>query len=157
MSNVIDQTYAALEKLASSKLNALVDAINVHDHGTIGGVQITQTKHVLWYLPGEIAQGNSQGARVYIDVTGTITKVRLHADIAPTDASLIVDIHLNGTTIWSAQGNRATLASGNENSSTTTFNTTAITAGQYLTLDVDQIGLTLPGEDLTVELTFTQP
>ena len=157
MPNVITQTYAALERLASSKLNALVSAINAHDHSSVGGVPITETKHVIWYIAGdqEASTTITKGARVYIDVAGTITRVRLHARTAPTDASLIVDLHLNGTTIWSTQGNRATLTTGNTDSSTTTFNTTAIASGQYLDMFVDAIGTTLPGTDLTVELTFT--
>lgn len=155
MSKVIEQTYAALERLASSKLNALISAINAHDHAGAGGVEITQTKHLVWFVPEYVTDSDvPQSARIYLDVNGTITKCRLNVTEAPTDASLIVDIHLDNSSIWESE-DRATLTSGNKTSSTTTFKTASITSGSYLDMYVDDVGDTEVGRNLSVELTFT--
>ena len=40
MSNISDQLYSLYERLASAKLNALVNQLNSHNHGSAGGVTI---------------------------------------------------------------------------------------------------------------------
>ena len=40
MSNISDQIYALYERLASAKLNELINQINSHNHGSSGGVTI---------------------------------------------------------------------------------------------------------------------
>lgn len=40
MSNISDQIYALYERLASAKLNELINQINSHNHGSAGGVTI---------------------------------------------------------------------------------------------------------------------
>lgn len=69
---------------------------------------------------------------------------------APTGATLIVDVNKNGTTIFTTQSARPTIAiSGNS----TTLSTPAVTTladGDYITVDVDQVGSTVAGADLTV-------
>ena len=40
MSNISDQIYALYERLASAKLNALINQLNSHNHGSAGGTSI---------------------------------------------------------------------------------------------------------------------
>lgn len=73
---------------------------------------------------------------------------------APTGQSIILDLNWNGTTIYSTQGNRPTIAAGATQSSTTLPNTTLLapsggTPGR-LGLDVDQVGTTAKGQGLSV-------
>lgn len=82
----------------------------------------------------------------------TINKAFAYVKTAPTGASLIIDINKNGSTIWSTQANRLTIAAAAQTGSQTSFDVTALAEGDILTLDIDQIGSTLPGEDLTVEI-----
>jgi hypothetical protein len=89
--------------------------------------------------------------RLPIDGTYTIVGTRLMVGTAPTGASLIVDVNKNGTTIYTTQGNRPTIAaSANAGGPGATPDVTALAAGDYLTVDVDQIGSTVAGSDLTV-------
>lgn len=81
-----------------------------------------------------------------------IQKVFAVAKTGPTGADLIFDINLNGSTIWSTQSNRLKIVAGGTTGNTTTFNTTAIAAGDQLTIDVDQVGSTIAGQDVTVSL-----
>jgi hypothetical protein len=90
--------------------------------------------------------------------TRTITKVGLSAGTAPsgttstpiTGASLVADVNINGTSIWSTQGNRVNIQSGQNVGTQTTFNTTTIADGSYFTVDIDFIGSTTAGSDVTV-------
>ncbi len=93
--------------------------------------------------------------RLYNDTGAawTILGVRASVGTAPTGASVIIDININGTTIFTTQGNRPTIAvSTNTSGNVTNMNVTSVTSGQYLTVDIDQIGSTIAGADLTVQV-----
>ena len=83
----------------------------------------------------------------------TIEKAWAIVKTAPQGQSLIVDINLNGTSIWASnQGNRLTMPAASTSDTQTAFDTTSISEGDQLTLDVDQVGSSTPGESLTVVL-----
>ena len=91
--------------------------------------------------------------RLPIDGTYTIVGTRLMAGTAPTGAALIVDVNKNGTTIYTTQGNRPTIADGaNAGGPGATPDVTTLAAGDYLTVDIDQIGSSVAGSDLTVSV-----
>jgi hypothetical protein len=92
--------------------------------------------------------------RLYNDSgsTLTISKIRASCGTAPTGAAVILDVNVNGSTIWSTQGNRVQVAAAANTGTQTTFNTTTIADGSYFTIDVDQIGSTVAGSDLTVTI-----
>lgn len=95
------------------------------------------------------------GHRLYNDtsVAWTILSVRASVGTPPTGSSLIVDVNVGGTTIFTTQGNRPTItAAGNTSGKITTMNVTTVAAGEYLTIDVDQVGSTTPGNDLAVQI-----
>jgi hypothetical protein len=91
------------------------------------------------------------------NVTGrtlTMSKVYLIIDTAPVDASIIVDIHKDGTTIFTTQGNRPAITTGNTTGQSTSLDVTSWADGSYLTMDVDQIGSTTAGSNLTVVIVY---
>ena len=71
---------------------------------------------------------------------------------APTGADIILDVNLNGTTMYSTQANRPKVTAGSTYGAFATPNTTAIAAGDLITIDVDQVGSTLPGGVVTIVL-----
>jgi hypothetical protein len=85
----------------------------------------------------------------------TIVGVSAIVDTAPTGADIIVDVNLNGTTIFTTQANRPTIAASANNSSTTAPDVTAVVADDYMTVDIDQVGSTVAGSDLTVTIEIT--
>jgi len=94
--------------------------------------------------------------RLYNDsgLTRTISKVRSAVGTAPTGATLIVDVLMGGTTIFTTQGNRPTIAiSGN--TATGIPDVTSWADGTYLTVNVAQVGSTVAGSDLTVSVNAT--
>jgi hypothetical protein len=93
--------------------------------------------------------------RIYNDTTTawTILSVRASAGTAPTGASILVDINKNGTTIFTTQANRPTIAAAaNTSGKVTNMDVTTVAAGDYLTVDIDQVGSTVSGSDLVVQI-----
>jgi hypothetical protein len=92
--------------------------------------------------------------RIY-NITGralTISKVHLAVNTAPTGATVIVDVHENGTTIFTTQGNRPVISISAFTGSSTTIDDPSWADGNYLQADVDQIGSTVAGADLTITI-----
>lgn len=93
--------------------------------------------------------------RVYNDSGSTLTikAVRASVGTAATGASVIVDVNIGGTTIFSTQANRPTIAaSANTSGKVTNMNTTTIADGAYFTVDIDQVGSGTAGADLVVQI-----
>lgn len=86
----------------------------------------------------------------------TILGVSAAVNTAPTGAAVVIDINKSGTTIFTTQGNRPQIAASAfaTAAEVTTMDVTAVAAGQYLTVDIDQIGSTIAGADLTVLLRY---
>ncbi len=107
--------------------------------GGVSGILVTATSSVRYY--------NDTGR------TLTIGAVRASVGTAPTGSSVIVDVNKNGTTIFTTQGNRPTIAASAVTSGkVTTMNVTSLADGDYLTVDVDQVGSTVAGANLTVQV-----
>lgn len=107
-------------------------------------------------VPGTVATAVGAG-RIYNDSgrTLTILSVRASVGTAPTGQSLIVDVNVNGTTIFTTQANRPTIAAaGNTSGKVTNMDVTTIADGSYFTVDVDQVGSGTAGSDLTVQISL---
>jgi hypothetical protein len=119
-----------------------------------------------WAMPGGTTHGTfvlavgipaTTGAnktnQLVVTRTCTISKAYIAAKTAPVGAAFIVDINVNGVSIWASnQGNRLQLASGSGYGSQTSFDTVSLTEGDILTIDIDQVGSSTPGQDITVTL-----
>ena len=92
--------------------------------------------------------GVNKTNKLIVDKAYTITKCKAYAAITPVGSDLVIDINLNGNTIWSTQANRITVAAGSNLGVQTSFNTTAIAENDILSIDIDQAS----GGDITVEL-----
>ena len=95
--------------------------------------------------------------RFYVPYACTITNVRATVGAAPTGASLILDLHKGGTTLFTTQANRPTITAGSYTDLTSTPDVTAIAKDDYLQLYCDQVGATVPGSDLHVQIEVTVP
>lgn len=80
----------------------------------------------------------------------TFDSVDLRAKTAPTGADLIVDININGSTIFS---NRPEIADGsNTGGGSAVFSNNTLSNGDVVTFDIDQVGSTESGQDLTASV-----
>lgn len=83
----------------------------------------------------------------------TITEVYLSVSNAPVGAKLIVDVKVDGTSIFLAT--LAEIADGATTGVTTTFYLPTWASGSYLTWEVTQIGSSTPGANLVVHIKHT--
>lgn len=85
-----------------------------------------------------VAQGIS---RVFLSVAGT-----------PLGDDLIVDVHQDGTTIFTNQDNRPRVVDGENIGEASFINISSWSAESYLTAHIDQVGSTFPGSHLVVHI-----
>jgi hypothetical protein len=132
--------------LSTSKLQFSNDGTNYKDVGS--GTAVFECG-----LEGNLVVGtNIAGLSWIAPFAVTIIKAFAYVGTAPTGAAVLIDVNKNGSTIWATQGNRLTVAISATSGSQTTFDTTALAEGDRLTVDIDQIGSTVTGADLTVAI-----
>lgn len=122
--------------------------------GVFGGAGSGGTYPVVFSATGEVVVSTG-GHRFYVEEATTIQSVRASVGTAPTGASLIVDVNKNGTTIFTTQSNRPTIAASGFTDVSGTPEVTALDAGDYLTVDIDQVGSSVPGANLTVTIVLS--
>lgn len=103
--------------------------------------------------PGNLAVGTSVTPILIALRTLMLTKAYANLKTAPTGSSVIIDINKNGSSLWSTtQANRLTISATETTGTQTAFDVVTLVEGDILTIDIDQIGSTIPGTDLTVTL-----
>jgi hypothetical protein len=103
-----------------------------------------------WMLASDVSTG-AQPFKVPIVAPYTVTGVYLTVGTAPATTAILVDIEKNGTTIFTEQDNRPTIAAaGVEGGPGEAPDVTALVVGDYLTYSIDQIGTGTVGADLVV-------
>jgi hypothetical protein len=145
-------------ELANSAYAPSSFATSGHDHTGVYSVSAhthTQTRYLTLGRAGTLT-ATAGTARLYVPFACAITNVRASVGTAPTGASIIVDVLKGGVTLWGTNpGNRPTITATNFADLTNTPDTTAISADDYLTLTVAQIGSTVAGADLMVVVEVT--
>lgn len=109
------------------------------------------TTRITFSKPGVLAASTVGTFRWYNDTgrTLTFTSARASVGTAPTGTgSIIVDVNKDGTTIMT--GTKVVIALTTFSTKQTTFSTATIADGSYLTVDIDSVGGTIAGSDLTV-------
>lgn len=93
-------------------------------------------------------------ARLLMPCDGVITSVTAATITAPAGASVILDVNKNGTTIFTTQANRPTVAAAATSAVTGTPNVTTFSAGDVITVDVDQVGSGSAGTGFCVAIAY---
>jgi hypothetical protein len=110
-------------------------------------------KLATFYEPGVLAVATGTGM-FPIPFGATIMGVSAICRVAPTGADVIVDIKKNGTTIFTTTANRPKIVASTTVASETVPDVTNLVAGDYLTVDVLQVGSTATGQDLTLQIRY---
>ena len=101
-----------------------------------------------YHIKGDLATSGKQAIRM--PFAGKITFVTAAVVTAPTGSTAIFDLHKNGTTMYTTQGNRPTIAIAGTYVTAALPDITTWAAGDVLQLEVDQIGSGTDGADLSV-------
>lgn len=91
-------------------------------------------------VPGDLAVGFGL-ARIYVPTAGTIQSIEAALGVSPDGQSVIVDVNKNGSTLFTTQGNRPTITTSGFTSGVKVPAVTSLAAGDWLTIDVDQVGV----------------
>ncbi len=99
------------------------------------------------------AVATTKGGDLELPFTGTITEIGAYVDTAGTTGTMTIDVNLNGTTLMTT--NKITIDTTEKSSRTAAtapaLTTTAVTAGDLITVDIDAIHTT-PSKGLTIRL-----
>jgi hypothetical protein len=116
---------------------------------TIDGVLVVPIEAYTFSVTGVVAVATGK-SRIYLEGDYVVETVRAAVNTGPTGAALVVDVNKNGTTIYTDQSDRPSITAGTNSATGNEPAVTALAAGDYLTVDVDQAGSTAAGSDLTV-------
>lgn len=92
--------------------------------------------------------------RIYFPRAAVILFGHVSAGTAPTNNQIIVDLNKNGTTMYTTQGDRPQVGPFSNNGVATFPAITSVAAGDYLTVDIDQVGNTIAGADVIVRVEY---
>lgn len=92
---------------------------------------------------------------VRMPFAGKISAVTAAVTTAPAGSTAIFDLNKNGTTMYTTQGNRPTIAAAGTYVTATNPDVTTWAAGDRIALEVDQKGSGTAGSDLTVVIGYT--
>lgn len=109
---------------------------------------VSDIRGIAFYIDGDLT--TSLKASIIAPCALEIINVKASAGTAPTGADLILDIHKNGTTIFTTQTNRPTITAGETSEDSQAPDVIAVAAGDLISLQLDQIGSTVAGADLSV-------
>ena len=121
-------------------INAATQEINISD------------RTYYWFLSDEVAVATNVGARLIPISDGKIKEIQAYLGTTATGGvGVRVDVNYDGTSIWTATANQPLITAGSTGAAiVSTFVQTAVTSGGYFTLDVDTVGTSTAGSDLTV-------
>lgn len=144
-------------KIASSEKGQPNGVAQLDGSGKVnpGQLQTANITKILPYSYSGILAVSTGTFRLYNDMgsTWTIQAVRASVGTAPVGASVIIDILKNGTTIFTTTANRPTITAGAFTSGkVTAIDVPSVADGDYLTVNIVQIGSTTAGSDLTVQV-----
>ncbi len=108
-------------------------------------------------VPGELTTGtNVLGGPLVVPFSCTIVHTRCYINTAPTGANMLIDINRNGTRVFASDSDRLTITAGANSDTSNTFAAAEDdwTAGDRLSIDIDQVGSTIAGSNLGITVVF---
>lgn len=112
----------------------------------------------LWHIDGRLVPLEDAAPAYVLPRDATITAVYILCADTGTASTTIVDIHLNGTTIFTDQDQRPALAHDDADGvASGTPDVTAVTAGDKLSLDLDAVATGATGLTVLVALEVGNP
>lgn len=138
----------------------ILTAIPTTDMSHFGSVHDRSTDYVratlVYCVAGDLTVANDVAPSLSPWSDVTIREVMLLVKTAPTGSSIIVDVNVGGTTVFTDQDNRPVIAVGETTGVSYTIDAPSLSKDGIITVDVDQIGSSTAGADLTVQVRVEQ-
>ena len=123
------------------------------EHASGGADPLYAEHFAVWTQANDVdATMDIEDIRIYANASGTIQDVRCSVDTAPTTSAVAIDVNLNGTTIFTTQGNRPSIAAAGNTDVSGTPDVTAYVTGDYFDIDVDATDSGNTAADLTCQM-----
>lgn len=135
--------------IVDTKLAQISTADKVNGSALVSETLDAVVGAITWYIGGTLATGTGQGPILLAHCNLTIVEAYAVVRTAPTGTDLNIDINKGGVTIFSGT---FTISAGATTGWTTSLSVTTLAKNDQLSLDIDQVGSTIPGADLTVVL-----
>ena len=102
---------------------------------------------------GNLATGTKEIVRM--PFAGKISAVTAAVTTAPVGSTAIFDLHKNGTTVYTTQGNRPQIAAGSTSATAANLpDVVTWAAGDRLSLEIDQVGSSTAGANVTLCVSY---
>jgi hypothetical protein len=138
------------EDLLTEEQDTLVGAINE----VVGMVEETQRgRSFSGFIYGEVIVA-AEEIMVIAPCELDIVKIRLAVGSAPTGSDLIIDVNINGTSIFTDPLDRPKIIAGNTSGAVLDIIDVSVVEGDVVSIDVDQVGSILPGTNLSIAVIF---
>ena len=92
---------------------------------------------------------NTGTERFYTFDAATCSEINAYVGTAPVGSSITLNVKKNGSTV-------DTVSIGDGNTSSTNASTSSYNKGDYLTVDITQVGSSTAGADLKINFIFTK-
>ena len=124
---------------------------NTYQWVELGSTGQKNQNTITWARNGQVTVTTGV-SRYMFPYISTILGVSAMINTPPIGSDIILDVKKNGTTIFTTQANRPRIIAGANSTAAevTNMNITSVAAGDYVTIDINQVGSTTPGADLTV-------
>ena len=138
-----------------NRMERVIDRLKAFDIPA-GSAPASSTSQAIFTISGNLSV-LAGTLRIYNQLgrTVTISEVFLSANTAPLTSAIIADVHKGGTTIFTNQANRPQIAASANTGNTTTIDVPSWADGEYLTVDIDQIGTGTVGADFTAHIIYS--
>jgi len=150
--------------ISAAELEELSDGSETtfHSHagggGGSGSIAVSGAFTAEWKADGILSAVTEVDGSFIAPEDGTIQSVSVHAQIPGSAGSTILDVNINGTTAYTTQGNRPTLAYDDADGIliATAPDVTSVSAGDIITVDIDQVATGASSLSVTILLTGTE-
>lgn len=119
------------------------------------GVQTGSFSGVIGFFYGGDLSAGTLAVRNLAPRAGTIQNVTASVYNSSTGSSIIADIHKNGVTIFTDQGNRPTILAGTTDDYYSVPDVDTFVQNDVFTLDVDQVGVSGSGANLEIQIRYS--
>lgn len=144
----------ALDSNAKGRLWVSEDThqLYVYDSSSNTWKAVTPSAIARTHVAGTLGTGTDLTPIILVGQDRVITKVFLQVKDAPTGSALRVDLNKNGSDSIFGTPDYVEISDGDTTGSSTDMDSTnaVLSAGDYLTVDIDQIGSDFGGSDLTI-------
>ena len=149
----VDFTITVASHAGTDIASDLEEDLHASEHASGGDDLIYSERDFVFFGTGDVSTSKDvEQSRLYASAAGTVQDARCSTGSAPTSDEVVVDVNLDGTTIFTTQSNRPAISAGNFTDVSGTPTVQSFTGGQYFTIEIDSADTGNSASDLTCQI-----